>query len=399
MCARGSPQPADAPIRPGLQGSRRRRVLLALGWHSSDLHRGVAAYARKAGWALNIDMARGTPIPRNWRGDGVICVLGMDPTVDEAVLAWKLPTVSIGPFSTEEIPQVMPDNEAIGKLAGEHFLMRGFRHFAFYVRSGGLGERLRMEGFRRCLTAAGRDLTLLQRPASERGGGFPEEAGEAGWLEKALATLRRPAAVFAEYDDRAMEILDACENAGLSVPEEVAVLGVDNDELRCGFATTPLSSVDDDQAKQGYEAARLLDGLMRGEPRVERKVLVPPKGVVTRKSTDILAIGHPNVAKALRLIWEHYTEPLTAEAVASEIPMSSRRLHDAFLRHVGRTMAEEITRRRLEHAQRLLEDPKRRKMEEIAERSGFTSADHMGKIFSRALGLSPSNYRRQKALG
>lgn len=382
-----------------LQRSKRRRVLLALGWYSTDLHRGVAAYARKAGWALNIDMERGTPIPRNWKGDGVICVLGMDPAIDEAVLAWKLPTVSIGPFSTKEIPQVMPDNETIGKLAGEHFLMRGFRNFAYYVRSGGLGERLRMEGFRRRISENGHALTILQRPS---GGRRPDASGESGdpsWLEEKLAALRKPVAVFAEYDDRAIEILDACENAGLSVPEEVAVLGVDNDELRCGFATTPLSSVDDDQAKQGYEAGRLLDSLMKGEPIAERKIFVQPRGIVTRKSTDILAIEHPNVAKALRLIWEHYTESLTAEAVASEIPMSSRRLHDAFLKHVGRTMAEEITRRRLEHAQRLLEDPKRRKMEEVAERSGFTSADHMGKIFMRALGVSPSIYRRQKTLG
>ncbi len=382
-----------------LQRSKRRRVLLALGWYSTDLHRGVAAYARKAGWALNIDMERGTPIPRHWKGDGVICVLGMDTAIDEAVLAWKLPTVSIGPFSTEGIPQVMPDNEAIGKLAGEHFLMRGFRNFAYYVRSGGLGERLRMEGFRRRLAEAGHELTLLQRPSVGRRFDPSKESGDPSWLEDKLIALRKPVAVFTEYDDRAIEILDACENAGLSVPEEVAVLGVDNDELRCGFATTPLSSVDDDQAKQGFEAARLLDCLMKREPVPERKVLVQPKGVVTRKSTDILAIDHPNVAKALRLIWEHYTEPLTAEAVATEIPMSSRRLHDAFFKHVGRTMAEEITRRRLEHAQRLLEDPKRRKMEDIAERSGFTSADHMGKIFMRSLGVSPSSYRRQKTLG
>lgn len=381
-----------------LQRLRRRRVLLALGWYSTDLHRGVAAYARKAGWALNIDMERGTPIPRNWKGDGVICVLGMDPSIDEAVLAWKLPTVSIGPFSTKEIPQVMPDNEAIGKLAGEHFLMRGFRNFTYFVRSGGLGERLRMEGFRGRLAEAGYELSLLQHPGRGRRLDSAGESGDMRWLEEKLSELRKPVAVFAEYDDRAIEILDACENAGLSVPEEVAVLGVDNDELRCGFATTPLSSVDDDQATQGYEAARMLDALMKGEPISERKVLVQPRGIVTRKSTDILAIEHPNVAKALRLIWEHYTESLTADAVASEIPMSSRRLHDAFLKHVGRTMAEEINRRRLEHAQRLLEDPKRRKMEEVAERSGFTSADHMGKIFMRALGVSPSNYRRQKTL-
>lgn len=378
--------------------TKRRKVLLALGWYATDLHRGVAAYARKAGWALNIEMERGAPIPRHWNGDGVICVLGMNDTIDAAVLKWNLPAVSIGPFSTENIPQVMPDNETIGKLAAEHFLVRGFRNFAYYLRSGGLGERLRMEGFQRRLAEAGHELSLLRHPFIAKRNERTDESGNLLWVEEQLVKLRKPVAVFAEYDDRALEILDACENAGLSVPEQVAVLGVDNDELRCGFATTPLSSVDDDQAKQGYEAARLLDGLMQADHPVEKKVLIQPKGVVTRKSTDILAIEHPNVAKALQLIWEHYTEPLTAEAIAREIPMSSRRLHDAFVQYVGRSMAEELSRRRLEHAQRLLEDPKKRKMEEVAERSGFTSADHMGKIFMRALGVSPSNYRRQKTL-
>lgn len=377
---------------------KRPKVLLALGWYATDLHRGVASYARKAGWALNIDMERGAAIPEKWNGDGIICVLGMNAIIDEAVLSWKLPAVSIGPFSTETIPQVMPDNEAIGKLAAEHFLMRGFRNFAFYVRSGGLGERLRMEGFRRRLIEAGHELSLIKHPAGIKRPHNTPQATDLRWVEEQLAQLPKPTAVFTEYDDRALEILDACENIGLAVPEEVAVLGVDNDELRCVFATTPLSSVDDDQAKQGYEAARVLDSLMKGEPLSERKVLVEPKGVVTRKSTDILAIEHTNVAKALRLIWEHYTEPLTAEAIAREIPMSSRRLHDAFVQHVGRSMAEELTRRRLEHAQRLLEDKKRRKLEEIAESSGFTSADHMCKIFTRTLKISPSVYRREKTL-
>ena len=378
---------------------KNRRVLLALGWYATDLHRGVAAYARSAGWALNIDMERGSPIPHRWGGDGIICVLGMNSAIDQAVLEWELPAVSIGPFSTERIPQVMPDNNAIGKLAGEHFLMRGFRNFAYYVRSGGLGERLRMEGFQRRLAEAGHELTLLRHPAGIRNGKSDGGSEDLSWVEKQLSKLRKPLAVFTEYDDRALEILNACENAGLAVPEQVAVLGVDNDELRCVFATTPLSSVDDDQAKQGYEAARLLDTLMKGGTPRERRVLVQPKGVVTRKSTDILAVDHPNVAKALRLIWEHYTEPITAEVIAKEIPMSSRRLHDAFVQHVGRSMAEELSRRRVEHAQRLLEDRERRKMEAIAESAGFTSADHMCKIFTRTLKISPSAYRREKTLG
>lgn len=327
-----------------------------------------------------------------------MCVLGMNPAIDDVVQAWKLPTVSIGPCEVGAIPRVLPDNRAIGKLAGEHFLMRGFRNFAFYMRSGGVGEQLRMEGFRQRIAEAGHRLICLRRPAAGSAADVGSALEEHRWLEQSLRDLPKPLAVFAEYDDRALEILEACESAGLSVPEEVAVLGADNDELRCGFATVPLSSVDDDQAKQGYEAARLLDSLMEGKTLTSPTVLIEPLGVVTRQSTDILAIDHRNVARALRLIWEHYTEPLTAEAVAKEIPMSARRLHDAFQKHVGRTMAEEISRRRVEHARRLLEDSKRRKMEEVAQLAGFSSADHMGKIFARTLKTSPSAYRREKNL-
>lgn len=381
-----------------LKPEKRRRVLLALGWYATELHRGVALYARKAGWAMNIDMERGIELPRNWKGDGIVCVLGMNPAIDEAVEAWRLPTVSIGPFAKAGIPYVMPNNDAIGKLAGEHFLMRGFCNFAFYMPTGSVGEELRMEGFRKHLARADRDLICLRPPSRSEASEADANTADVRWLERELVRLPKPLAVFAEYDDRALEILDACENASISVPEEVAILGADNDELRCAFATVPLSSVDIDQIKQGYEAAHLLDRLMRGEAVNTRTILVEPLGVVTRQSTDILAIGHRNVAHALRIIWEHYTEPLTAEMVAREIPMSSRRLHDAFLKHVGRTMAEELSRRRVEHARRLLEDTKRRKMDEIAHLSGFTSADHMCKLFMRTLKISPSAYRREKNL-
>ena len=295
-----------------------------MGWYATELHRGVALYARKARWAMNIDMERGIPLPRDWEGDGIVCVLGMNPAIDEAVAAWGLPTVSIGPCAKAGIPQVMPNNEAIGKLAGEHFLMRGFRNFAFYMRSGGMGERLRMEGFRRRLAEAGCDLTCLRPPAESAATGAESGAGKLRWLEQELVRLPKPLAVFAEYDDRALEILEACENAGISVPEEVAVLGVDNDELRCGFATVPLSSVDNDQIKQGYEAARMLDSLMQGNSPPAPTVLVEPLGIVTRQSTDILAIDHRNVARALRIIWEHYTEPLTAATSARALPSMTR---------------------------------------------------------------------------
>jgi LacI family transcriptional regulator len=214
------------------------------------------------------------------------------------------------------------------------------------------------------------------------------------WLTKKLKKLPKPLAVATEFDDRGAEILQACENAGLKVPEEVAVLGADNDELICDFAPVALSSVDTDVERQGYEAAALLDRMMNGEAAPKKATQIPPLGVVIRKSSDMLGVQHPHVATALNLIWNHYQEPVTTEQLCKGIPMSYRRLHDAFVKHIGRTMAEELRRCRIEHAQRLLVEPDLYIMEDIAERSGFSSAGQMARVFAHFVGTSPSQYRK-----
>lgn len=373
----------------------RRQVLLALGWYARQLHQGVAAYAREAKWSLNIEMERVAKLPEQWSGDGVICVLGMDRTIDDRILSWRMPTVSIGPVVAPNIPRVLPDNRELGRLAYEHFYTRGFRHFAYYSRSGGPGEALRREGFREHLEAAGHKLHMID--ASPQGAASLNTSlrpSDYRWMAERLDQLPKPLAVLAEFDDRAIEILEGCDTAGLHVPEQVAVLGVDNDELRCEFASVPLSSIDDDQQMQGYEAARLLDRLISGE-QVPAEKLIEPRQVVTRVSTDIIAIEHPKVAAALKLIWNHYREPLTAGDVAEAVPMSGRRLHDAFTKHIGRTISQEIKRRRVEHAQRLLAQTPPIKLEAIAWESGFTSGDRMTKVFVAITGETPSAYRKR----
>ncbi|MEM9752041.1 MAG: substrate-binding domain-containing protein [Planctomycetota bacterium] len=374
--------------------SAKQRVLLALGWYSQDLHHGVAAYAREAGWSLNIEMGRIARLPEHWEGEGVICVLGMDHTVDERVRSWKLPTVSIGPIASDGIPRVLPDNDEVGRLAYEHFFTRGFRHFAYFLRSGGPGEQLRYEGFRKHVEAGGFELHRIEGKTATEANQNSQGPLDENLMAEQLRALPQPLAVLAEYDDRAIEMIECCDFAGLMVPEQVAVLGVDNDQLRCEFAPVPLSSIDDDQQTQGYEAARLLDRLIQGES-VEPQNLVEPKTVATRVSTDILAIEHPKVAAALRLIWKHFREPLTASDVADAVPMSGRRLHDAFAKHVGRTISQEIKRRRIEHAQRLLTKTPPMKLEAVASESGFTSGDRMTKVFVATTGETPSAYRKR----
>lgn len=376
----------------------RPSVLLALSWYSSQIQEGVAAFAKKSDWHLNTEMYRSGRIPDNWQGDGIICVLGMDAEIDRRIEAMNTPAVSIGPVGTDRIPHVMADNRHIGQLAGEHFLERGFRHFAFYQASGGSAERDRMQAFEAVVAERCTSFTYMDWDKFHRRSKVKSKVSQHQWLEQQVKKLPRPVAILAEYDDRAVEVMRACQSAGIPVPEQAAVLGVDNDPLVCDFAPVPLSSVDDDQRLQGYTAAEVLDRMMQGQRDVPLRYEVSPKHVATRQSTDIFAVEHPHVAKTLRIIWQHFAEPITAEEVASVVPMSYRRLHDAFVRHTGRTVAEELTRRRVEHAQSLLAGRPRRKMEEVARLSGFSSADLMARVFSRTLGITPSAYRKTHQL-
>lgn len=371
----------------------RKRVLLALGWHSYRLHRGVARYADQARWILNVEMERTGHLPAYWDGDGVVCVLGMDSQQDKQILSLNVPTVTIGPVIHDGIPRVFPDNEMIGQQAAEHFLTRGFKHFAYYVCSGGPSEEIRAAEFAKALR--GHKATLHPLNWASRPEALHDSSrARIDWLSETLQQLPKPLAVATEFDDRGVEVLQACENAGLHVPEEVAVLGADNDDLVCDFAPVPLSSVDTDVERQGYEAAALLDRMMGGAKPPKRAMLIPPTGVVIRKSSDMMGVRHPHVATAISRIWQHYQEPVTTEQLCKGIPMSYRRLHDAFVKHVGHTMAEELRRCRIDHAKRLLVKPEMFIMEDIAERAGFSSAGQMARVFSHFLGYSPSQYRK-----
>jgi LacI family transcriptional regulator len=371
----------------------RKRVLLALGWYSYRLHRGVARYADQARWILNIEMERTGLLPPYWEGDGAICVLGMNEKQDKELLARKVPTVSIGPVISEGIPRIFPDNQLIGQQVSDHFLSRGFKNFAYYLCSGGPSEEIRAAEFKNALK--GHDVQIhtldwASKPLKLR----LNSRARINWLTETILQLPKPIAIATEFDDRGVEVLQACENAGIHVPEEVAVIGADNDELICEFAPVPLSSIDTDVERQGYEAAHLLDRMMKGAKAPKRAIQITPIGVVIRKSSDMLGVKHPHVATALTRIHYHYQKPMTTQQLCKGIPMSYRRLHDAFVKYTGRTMAVELRRCRIEHAQRLLIEPEKHLMEDIAERAGFSSAEQMARVFSRCLKVSPSQYRK-----
>ncbi len=367
-------------------------ILLALGWYSAAMHLGIAKYARQAGWVLDLAMTRDGFVPRAWKGDGIICLLHKEPELYDFIKSARKPVVNIGDANPPGIPSVHTDSMRVGHMAADHFIERGFRNMAFFLRIDTPSARERCEAFRSRVEEAGGAFHLIDWPAHTKGATNYSEIELIKWLGKIVKSLPKPLAIFSQHDEVAIDVLYACQDRGIPVPEQVAVLGVDNDALRCEFAPVPLSSVDSNQEMEGYEAAALLDRLLCGEPKPKKPVLVHPVGITTRLSTDILAVQHPHVAAALLYIWKNYAKPINAKTVSANVPISYRRLHDAFLERVGKTLADVITDKRLEKAKRLLIDTDH-KGHDIAVECGFPNDDRMGRVFKRILGMTPMEYR------
>jgi LacI family transcriptional regulator len=289
-------------------------------------------------------------------------------------------------------PWVKSDDGAIAQLAAQHFLERGFRHFAFCGDPRFSWSNRRADQFGLLIRGAGRDCHIYE-PARRTLHGDEQVDDIAVWLLK----LPRPVAVFACYDNRGQQVLEACRRAGIAVPEEVAVLGVDNDEVLCVLSPPPLSSIILNSRRTGWEAAALLSLMMKGEKPGADAHLIPPIGVQTRQSSDILAIADPKIAAALRYIREHACEGLRVSDVLKHCPMARRGLENRFKQLLGRTPRQEILRVQLNRVKELLvgtELP----VWEIADRTGF-DAEYLSVVFKQATGVAPSEYRRSYGVG
>ncbi len=370
----------------------RKRVLLALAYYEHRMHRGVAAYARRGNWILDSTMAHyGTP-PRFWGGEGILTL--MLPDRNDLIRYLRnqdVPMVAL----TKDVPaipaaRVVLDNYQLGRIAAEHLLERGFKHLAFYKYTHYQDVQQREAGFAAAVQAAGREAIVLNwfAVAKKRPRSNPFL-----WLQRKLHCLPRPLGIVAQSDHRAYFLLCVCEKSGIRVPEELAVVGVDNDEYTCEFAPVPLTSVDSNREKLAFEGAALLDKLMAGESPPTEPVLIPPAGLVVRRSSDILALDNPQVAKAVDFIWQHFHRPIGVGDVVAATTMSRCRLYRAFEEHLGRTIRAEIERKRLELGRRMLA-ASTNKVAAIARQCGYSSGEQFCRAFARQTGLTPRQYRQ-----
>lgn len=359
--------------------------------YGSGVALGVAAYARpRLPWVFSLvgQTADDIAALAAWRPNGVIAHL-MSRAAFDSVRSLGVPLVNVGvPLDLPELPHVGNDDRAVAQTAIAHLIGRGLRSLATVglERPGHLARRWD-ELDRRC-RAAGIEPARFPDPRMPPGPGADRERMIA-WLR----TLPRPVGIAAINDRRALEVVEACREAGLRVPEDAAVLGVDDDETTCLLAWPPLSSVRLSTGRIGHSAAELLDRAMRGHHIPAGTVLRHgPVGVVARRSTDLVAVEEPSVAQALRLIERAGSRALSAGELALQLGVPRRTLEKRFLRHLGRSPLAEIQRVRVDAVKRMLIDGDMT-ISEIARRAGFRSAKHCSAAFRQAVGSSPRAWR------
>jgi LacI family transcriptional regulator len=381
-----------------MTGPRRIALLMSqdAGFHRQVLL-GIRAYAGHAKrWLFhNAPPSMVTLRPlEEWNPHGIIAHLD-DAKVARAILKLGKPVVDTAcMLQNLGIPTVDVDHAAVARLAADHFLTRGYRNFGYFGSRLAHYSQVRLAAFRAAVEQAGFTVhachvEYLPR-LSERASWKSVNAQVRQWLRE----LAEPVAVLADHDVPAHDLADMCQLLGLRVPDDVAILGVDNDELECQLAFPPLSSVAIPAEQIGFEAAKRLDRMLAGRRVSNEVVYLPPLHIVTRHSTSMFAVDEPIVTAALHYIRNHLTEPLNVSRIAAEVVVRRRVLEQKFRTLLGRSVLAEIHRARIERVKELLaagEQP----MSALARQSGFLSPQRMAIVFRKLTGRSPGEYRRE----
>lgn len=371
---------------------RKRKVLILLGWNDPEILLALAQHARKADWHLETRHFFTETIPVGWQGDGLIVSNPLRADLRRFILrqAAQQPTVLLGGNNPGiRAPQVLEDNPQAGRLVARHFLEHGHKHFAWLdVHDSGQVSNERRNGFVSELEAAGRHVETIHYPA----GGWSLRRRRLGRL---LRGLPRPLALLALDDQLASEVIEVCLDIGLRVPEDVAIAGIGNIALACENSHVPITSVDLASKATAETAARLLDRLMRGAKPPNKPIVVPPKGLVPRRSSSVMVATHPVVLRATRYLAEHLAEPLDMDRLAAVTGVSRRSLYHVLARELAQTPNDYVREERMKRVRELLARTDER-ISSIAAACGFGTIRTLNRRFIEREHCTPRAWRRMQ---
>ncbi len=385
--------------------SSRRKIAVLVessrGYGRGLLH-GIATYVREhRPWTIyNHERRLYDAAPEwlgHWHGDGIIARIAT-PRFARQIARLHVPTVDLlGLHRIKNVPVIITDHRAVARLAADHLLDRGLVHFAFCGFAGIHFSERRSEYFVEYLAQHGHSVSVYADPAPARkfdaatieAERLPPVTHIAAWLK----SLPKPVGLMAATDDRAHHVLNVCGECGIAVPDEVAVIGVDNDEMLCDLCDPRLSSVALNPLKVGYEAAALLDRMMRGASPPRARTVIPPLGVVMRQSTDMLAISDADVAAAVRFIRERACDGIAVADVVRQVGLSRSTLKRRFAAVLRRSPKDEIDRVQIDRVMQWLSTTEL-PLAKIADLAGFRHVESMCKLFRRKTGMTPGRYRK-----
>lgn len=358
---------------------------MVLGSYDQSAHEGIARYAGQHGWHLNVSVLKDFQLPEHWQGDGIITSLNNSRQLEDFVLGAGVPTVDLSIWREEiELPRVAADNPAIGRLGAEHFIGLGHKHCAWFGLASNPATRARYMAYRDTLMEAGIDCIRLDTVSPQ----------DAAYITERLKELPKPMAIYTKSDYDSAWIANLCYDAGLRVPDDISILGADDNPLICERQWVTLSSVRYDLSRIGYEGAAMLDELMQGKSLENRLRLIPPDGISVRQSTDALAVTDELIREVLRFLQDNLRLTIGTDAMADKFGISRRSLELRFRAQMHRSIREHLIHLRIEEAKRQLQNT-REPIETIAALTGFCNAPHFSRTFKQLVGRSPSQFRKE----
>lgn len=358
---------------------------MALGSYDYSAHKGIARFAFEHKWHLNSSVLKTFQMPHNWNGDGIITSLNNNDRIVHFIHEANVPVVDISSWRYDiEVPRVTANNYNIGEVAAEHFLEMGHHNFAWFALSLNPVGKARFDGFRDSLKDAGFELTRLDKSRAQDGPTIMER----------LIKLPKPCALFCKSDYDAAWICDLCYSANLKIPEQVAVLGVDNNELICQNQPIPLSSINHNLERIGYEGAAKLERLMNGEVGVENATLIKPDGVTIRRSTNALVVTDPLISDTLEYLEKNLHRPISTDDIAEAFGTTRKKIETRFRQQLHSTIRDKLIRMRIEKSKAMLKEGNK-PIEDIAALTGFCHASHFSNTFKKLTGMAPTNYKKK----